>query len=580
MNRHDVQPHREQKAAPWAMRAFSISIGILALFSLLVNNLIWPNTGRGLFCLCFNTMLLLVMYFLPVNWLVTNAWLFYLYYLALLLIGLFGGKIAGEYIYINDYLYINMNSMIAMLFLPVTYLIVKYKNYSWKYLLTIGAILFVPIALFITLTDAFDGFLLFFVVVLLLLLKASREKRLKIGTLKLLVAVLMALFSAIFLYLLSDLQAMQRIVDTLNSVPVDGAGAAAQFHLAQTIIRDAPLIAEHTFAAADLQVLAEGDGWEFVLLLGHFGWLAGIVLIVGQIVLTVSAYRMSAQIKNSYAKYLTFAIASYFGFKSLIAILQQLGVIPFSGIQMPLLGAGSVAVTEFVLLGLFLSLYIKREKITVKMALDVDYDSTADILHMFCRELEREYARTEPKNEKRRQELQTSIREIKRDETAWTRREISQIDVVRKYGQYRQLAKLENQSVRDTIFISYNSNDRPYAEYLCHAIEAQGVKCWYYERDCPSGEYAEKIMKMLRRTKIFVVIISRNSNFSKHVLNEVCIAFEESDNGTVLMPLKIEDIKLSDNMHYYLCRQEWNTAKNSRSMKAFADCVVKIFNAS
>ena len=69
------------------------------------------------------------------------------------------------------------------------------------------------------------------------------------------------------------------------------------------------MIANSANSNYDLQIFNGESGWEFVSLLACHGWVAGLFLLGG---LIITAYRMSHQIKNSYAKYLSFAIASFF----------------------------------------------------------------------------------------------------------------------------------------------------------------------------------------------------------------------------------------------------------------------------
>ena len=110
-------------------------------------------------------------------------------------------------------------------------------------------------------------------------------------------------------------------------------------------------------------------------------------------------------------------------------------------------------------------------------------------------------------------------------------------------------------------------------------LENQGYETWYFNRDILADAYPKKIVKALRTTKIFVVVITRSSNKSEHVANEVAIAFEMIRDGLTIMPIVIEDVDLSDNLYYYLCRQERTNATRppiERQIRKFVKKVIVV----
>ena len=114
--------------------------------------------------------------------------------------------------------------------------------------------------------------------------------------------------------------------------------------------------------------------------------------------------------------------------------------------------------------------------------------------------------------------------------------------------------------VRTQVFISYNHNDHRYAELLCGMLEERGMTCWYYDRDILANSYAAQIIGALRKAKVFVVMLTESANQSEHVMNEVAQAFEMIKDGLNIMPVKIDDVPLSDELDYYLHRQEQTMA--------------------
>lgn len=571
-----------EKATRFSLTALlCIAVVILNVSNVLVQTINGMASEKSIIFLCMNTMFLVLFSCIPVNMIVNYSWAYYGVYVILLICGLFIGETSTNYISFGGSFSLDINSLLAMLFLPVTYLIVKYKNYSWRYLTIIGTAILIP-TLLTMMFQNINGALVFMFVALLLLIKAIFEKRMKISVFKLLLAFCSFIFFVTILFVILNPVSLQRLAEFVNSdmtEVVEDAVYTEKFSVASSIIKNSPMIANSANSNYDLQIFDGESGWEFVSLLACHGWVAGLFLLGGQIILIITAYRMSHQIKNSYAKYLSFAIASFFGVSLVIAIAQTYNLIPFTGKQMPLMGTASANIIDHGLVGMLICFYVKKDKITTKIELDVDYDSTTHILDVFLKELEQEYVLTSDDNIKRRKQIQKSIHEIKKDTDNWEHRRISHSDIVRKYGYYQNIVHPQV-SRKELVFISYNQNDRNYAEFLSQAIEKYGYRCWYFHRDCKHGGYAEKIVKALRRTKIFIVVISANSNNANHVLNEVCLAFEEMKTGTIIMPLKIEDIELSDDMKYYLCRQEWNTAKSTKALDAFVNYVVRVLRVS
>lgn len=115
---------------------------------------------------------------------------------------------------------------------------------------------------------------------------------------------------------------------------------------------------------------------------------------------------------------------------------------------------------------------------------------------------------------------------------------------------------------RPLAFISYASGDFDVAVDLASKLEDRGIATWYAPRDILVGDYASSIVGAITRCTHFVVIISKNSMKSEHVLNEVSLAFEELSRSMRLMPLIIDSEEMTPALLYYLNRQQWAEAKN------------------
>lgn len=106
------------------------------------------------------------------------------------------------------------------------------------------------------------------------------------------------------------------------------------------------------------------------------------------------------------------------------------------------------------------------------------------------------------------------------------------------------------------VFVSYSSQDQRIADMLIKSLNAHGMKTWIATENINAGSYAKQIVNGIRNSSIFVVIISKNSIESQHVLNEIDQAFKRLGDGMKIMPLMIDDAEMSDECSYYLARQE------------------------
>ena len=105
------------------------------------------------------------------------------------------------------------------------------------------------------------------------------------------------------------------------------------------------------------------------------------------------------------------------------------------------------------------------------------------------------------------------------------------------------------------IFISYSEKDKKLADAICHYLEERKIRCWIAPRDVRAGyDFASEIVKAIKDCKTLLLVLSENSNNSKHVTNEIDIAFQ---NSKLIVPFKIENTILNDSMTYYLNKKHW-----------------------
>ena len=106
------------------------------------------------------------------------------------------------------------------------------------------------------------------------------------------------------------------------------------------------------------------------------------------------------------------------------------------------------------------------------------------------------------------------------------------------------------------VFISYHTaSSAQTVHQICTALEGAGISCWYAPRNV-EGDYAGSIVRAINGCKVFLIILNKNSNMSEHVRNEINCAFDrfQRHEDIVLLPFRMDDSALSDEVFYYLGR--------------------------
>ena len=104
-------------------------------------------------------------------------------------------------------------------------------------------------------------------------------------------------------------------------------------------------------------------------------------------------------------------------------------------------------------------------------------------------------------------------------------------------------------------FISYSTSDQDFADRLVAYLESKGIPCWIATRDIPNGvDFTDAITEAIQNCQYFILIGSESSNISRHVKNEIAMAF---DKEKTIIPYKIEDFKFSDSINYYLTLKQF-----------------------
>jgi hypothetical protein len=105
------------------------------------------------------------------------------------------------------------------------------------------------------------------------------------------------------------------------------------------------------------------------------------------------------------------------------------------------------------------------------------------------------------------------------------------------------------------VFISYSSKDKPAADAVCAALEAERLRCWIAPRDIlPGAEWGSAIVDAIQESPVFVLVYTANSNRSGQVLREVERAVSK---GAAIIPMRIEDVPPTRAMEYFISASHW-----------------------
>ena len=105
------------------------------------------------------------------------------------------------------------------------------------------------------------------------------------------------------------------------------------------------------------------------------------------------------------------------------------------------------------------------------------------------------------------------------------------------------------------VFISHSSKDADKASEVCRYLEKNGVNCWIAPRDVnPGANYPTQLVKAIQDCRVFVLLVSENTNVSEPVSNEIELASADTDK--VIIPFMLEDVEYSEEHSYYLRRKQ------------------------
>lgn len=121
------------------------------------------------------------------------------------------------------------------------------------------------------------------------------------------------------------------------------------------------------------------------------------------------------------------------------------------------------------------------------------------------------------------------------------------------------------------LFISHSSKDAKTAGEICKMLEKTGHKCFLAPRDIRSGhEYAEEIINGIDGSDVIVLLLSKASDSSPHVLREIERAVSKK---LPIIVYKLEEVTLSKSMEYFLMTHQWVSEKPKAGYQELLNCV-------
>lgn len=118
------------------------------------------------------------------------------------------------------------------------------------------------------------------------------------------------------------------------------------------------------------------------------------------------------------------------------------------------------------------------------------------------------------------------------------------------------------------VFISFASVESDEANRVCELLEKNGASCFIATRDLvPGQEYAEQLIRNIDNVSVVVLLLSKASNESPHVLREVEYAVSHK---VPILVYAMEEVKLSKSMEYFLMTHQWITLNDDHEQKLLA----------
>ena len=105
------------------------------------------------------------------------------------------------------------------------------------------------------------------------------------------------------------------------------------------------------------------------------------------------------------------------------------------------------------------------------------------------------------------------------------------------------------------VFISHAAHEKQFADRICAKLESRGIRCWIAPRDIrPGMSWGSAILEAIDGARVMLLVFSSHANQSPQVSREVERAVSK---GVVVVPVRVEDVKPSGDLEYFLGTPHW-----------------------
>ncbi len=88
------------------------------------------------------------------------------------------------------------------------------------------------------------------------------------------------------------------------------------------------------------------------------------------------------------------------------------------------------------------------------------------------------------------------------------------------------------------VFISYSSKDSLIANEIKYNLKLHNISCWMAPQSIPTGSnYQTEVLNAIKNSKIFLLVLSENSQNSTYVKKELDLAILENSNINLILKL-------------------------------------------
>lgn len=115
------------------------------------------------------------------------------------------------------------------------------------------------------------------------------------------------------------------------------------------------------------------------------------------------------------------------------------------------------------------------------------------------------------------------------------------------------------------VFLSFSSKEILEAKRVCALLEKNRFDCFIANRDLvPGKEYAEQLIDNMDKSGVVVLLLSRESASSPHVLREIEYAVSHK---IPIIVYKLEEVIITKSLEYFLMTHQWISEGENRDEK-------------